>query len=306
MRREFYRRPCQIPMGRKVMKRRIEYVAPFEGTIEDILKYYGISSSICTSLRKSLGLVCAVADCKETPIRLVDMLSKGESFCIYLVDENIAPIPKLDIPINIVYEDEDLAVVDKPSALAVIPVKAHYGRCLANALANLWGDFVYRPVNRLDRDTSGLMIVAKNQLAHSKLTAEHIHRQYVALCSGVFDGEKSGEINLPIKRVGESMRRQVDSSGVEAITQYEILEQYKEYFSAKFVLKTGRTHQIRVHTSHLGYPLCCDKLYNPNPMPIVCPNGKILDRQALHSCSLEFLHPISGRAMTFSSKADFL
>lgn len=286
--------------------RRLEYIAPFDGTAEDILKYYGVSSSICTSLRKSLGLVCKISDGEEIPIRLVDTLSQGESFCIYLADENITPIPKYDFPINIVYEDEDLAVVDKPAGIAVIPVKSHYGKCLANALANVWGDFVYRPVNRLDRDTSGLMIVAKNQLAHGKLTAEHIDREYVALCSGVFAGEKSGEIKLPIKRVGDSMRRRVDMSGAEAITQYEVLEQYQEYFSARFALKTGRTHQIRVHSSHLGYPLCCDKLYNANPKPITCPNGRVLDRQALHSCKLEFVHPISGKTMTFSSKAEFL
>ena len=150
------------------------------------------------------------------------------------------------------------------------------------------------------------MIVAKNQLAHSMLSAEHIHREYVALCSGVFIGEKSGEIDLPIKRVGEGLRRQVVPSGDNALTQYRIMEQYSDYFSAKFVLKTGRTHQIRVHISHLGYPLCCDKLYNPNSKPIVCPNGKRLDRQALHSCALEFVHPISGKSMTFSSKAEFL
>ena len=287
-------------------KRRIEYLAPFGGTVEDILKYKGVSSSICVSLRKSLGLVCAIENGREIPIRLVDNLSAGESFCIYLVDEDIAPIPKYDIPINIVYEDEDVAVIDKTAGLAVIPVKAHYGKCLANALANIWGDFVYRPVNRLDRDTSGLMIVAKNQLAHSRLSVEHIHREYVALCSGVFSGEKSGEINLPIKRIGDGMRRGVDESGDEAITHYEILEQYKDYFSAKFVLKTGRTHQIRVHISHMGYPLCCDKLYNPNPQSIICPNSRCLDRQALHSCKLEFIHPISGKAMEFSSKAEFL
>ena len=275
-------------------ERRIEYVAPFDGAVEEILKYYGVSSSICVSLRKSLGLVRKLVGGEEKPIRLVDILLKGESIRIYLVDENVTPIPKYDIPINIVYEDEDIAVIDKTAGLAVIPVKAHYGKCLANALANIWGDFVYRPVNRLDRDTSGLMIVAKNQLAHSKLALKRIHRQYVALCSGTFEGEKSGEINLPIKRVGNSMRRGVDASGDEAITRYEILKQYQDYFSAKFVLETGRTHQIRVHISHLGYPLCCDKLYNPNPQNIICPNGKLLDRQALHSCKLEFIHPISG------------
>ncbi|MDE6211122.1 MAG: RluA family pseudouridine synthase [Clostridia bacterium] len=288
------------------MKRRIEYVASFDGVAEDILKSKGVSSSICTALRKSLGLVCLIKGSEEIPIRLIDRLSQSERFCIYLIDECVKPIPKLDIPVNIVYEDDDFAVIDKQAGIAVIPVRGHYGKSLANALANIWGDFVYRPVNRLDRDTSGLMIVAKNQLAHSALTAEHIYREYVALCSGVFVGEKSGEINLPIKRSIEGLRRQVDPSGDKAVTCYEMLEQYKDYFSAKFILKTGRTHQIRVHSSYMGYPLCCDKLYNPNPQNIICPNGKILDRQALHSCQLEFVHPISGEKLKFLSQAEFL
>ena len=159
------------------MKRRIEYVAAFDGKAEDILKSKGISTSICTALRKSLGLVCRIADGGEIPIRLIDELSQGERFCIYLVDECVKPIPKSDIAVNIVYEDEDIAVIDKQAGIAVIPVRGHYGKSLANALANIWGDFIYRPVNRLDRDTSGLMIVAKNQLAHSALTTEHIHRE---------------------------------------------------------------------------------------------------------------------------------
>ncbi len=288
------------------MKRRIEYVAAFDGKAEDILKSKGISTSICTALRKSLGLVCRIADGGEIPIRLIDELSQGEHFCIYLVDECVKPIPKSDIAVNIVYEDEDIAVIDKQAGIAVIPVRGHYGKSLANALANIWGDFIYRPVNRLDRDTSGLMIVAKNQLAHSALTMKHIYREYVALCSGIYVGEMSGEINLPIKRVGEDICRKVDPSGDEAITKFEILDQYSDYFSARFVLGTGRTHQIRVHSSYMGYPLCCDKLYNPNPHKIICPNGKILDRQALHSCRLEFVHPISGEKLKFLSQAEFL
>ncbi len=288
------------------MKRRIEYVAAFDGKAENILKSKGISTSICTALRKSLGLVCRIADGGEIPIRLIDELSQGERFCIYLVDECVKPIPKSDIAVNIVYEDEDIAVIDKQAGIAVIPVRGHYGKSLANALANIWGDFIYRPVNRLDRDTSGLMIVAKNQLAHSALTMKHIYREYVALCSGIYVGEMSGEINLPIKRVGEDICRKVDPSGDEAITKFEILDQYSDYFSARFVLGTGRTHQIRVHSSYMGYPLCCDKLYNPNPHKIICPNGKILDRQALHSCRLEFVHPISGEKLKFLSQAEFL
>lgn len=286
--------------------RRLTYVADFDGQIADILQYHGISSSICTSLRKRMGLVCRIADGEEIPIRLTERINSGESFCIYLTDGDVKEIPKWDVPVKIVYEDEDIAVIDKDAGMAVIPVKGFYGRSLANALANIWGDFVYRPVNRLDRDTSGLMIVAKNQLAHSTLAKEHIYRQYVGLCQGVFAGEKKGVLDMPIKRIDGGMKRCVCEGGEKAVTHYEFLRQYDGYFSAKFILETGRTHQIRVHASHIGYPLCCDKLYNPTPHPIICSNGITLDRQALHSCALEFNHPINQKKMVFASKAEFL
>lgn len=286
------------------MKRRLQYVAPFDGEAADILKRLGVSSSVIKSLRKSLGLVCKIAD-GEVPVRLNDRLKKGERFCIYLIDKDVKPISKIDVKVNIVYEDEDLAVIDKQSGIAVMPAKGHYGRCLSNALANIWGDFVYRPVNRLDRDTSGLMIVAKNQLAHSALTGR-IQRKYVALCSGVFEGDKKGVIDLPLKQSPDGFRRRVDESGARAVTEYEILNQYERYFSVRFLLRTGRTHQIRAHASHLGYPICCDKLYNHNPEEITCPNGKILNRQALHSYYIEFIHPMTAKEMSFTSQAEFL
>ena len=290
----------------KVKGRKLTYIADFDGQVADILEGRGISSSICTALRKEMGLVCKISGGEEIPIRLTERLSSGESFCIYLVDSDVKEIPKWDVPIDIVYQDEDIAVIDKKAGMAVIPVKGFYRRSLANALANIWGDFVYRPVNRLDRDTSGLMIVAKNQLAHSMLAKGHIHRQYVGLCQGVFAGERTGVLDMPIKRIDGGMKRCVGEGGERAVTSYEIMTQYEGYFSARFILQTGRTHQIRVHMSHIGYPLCCDKLYNPTPQLIICPNGITLDRQALHSCKLEFTHPISGKDMSFISKSEFL
>ncbi|MDE5991104.1 MAG: RluA family pseudouridine synthase [Clostridia bacterium] len=286
--------------------RRLEYVARLDGSIDAVLSDMGISSTIRVGLRKEFGLICKLRDGIEVPVKIVDCINKGEKFCIYLKDTDIKPIPKWEHNVNIVYEDEDIAVIDKSAGVAVIPTKKHYGRSLVNALANIWGDFVYRPVNRLDRDTSGLMIVAKNQLAHSNLSAEHIRREYIALCEGTFEEKKKGTVDAPIKRVGSGMKREVAPDGDRAVTHYEAIKQYGEYFSARFVLETGRTHQIRVHSAHLGHPLCCDKLYNAFARSIICPNNTVLDRQALHSYKLSFIHPIDGREMEFVSEPPFL
>lgn len=287
--------------------RRIVFCAPFEGSADDALKYYGISSSIRTSLRKREGLVARLFENGETPVRLVDVLQEGEAFCIYLEDSDVPHIPVCDRDVNIVYEDEDLAVVDKPYSLAVIAVKNHYGRSLPNCLAKKWGDFVYRPVNRLDRDTSGLMIVAKNALAHSRLSGK-TSRSYLALCQGVFEGEKQGVIDAPIARRSDGMMRYVCAKGEgdEAVTKYRFIRQYDGYFLAEFVPVTGRTHQIRVHSASIGHPLMCDRLYNPRCATLELPDGRTLDRQALHSFRLKFTHPLTGQVMRLASLPDFL
>lgn len=293
-------------MERGILKRRLEYVACFDGEVADVLSGLGVSTAVCTSLRKQLGLVCKIVDGEEVAIRLNQRLDSGDRFCIYLTDLDVKEVPKWDMPVDIVYEDEDIAVIDKRAGMAVIPVKGHFGRSLANALANIWGDFVYRPVNRLDRDTSGLMIVAKNQLAHCVLAQEHIDREYVGLCSGTYCGDSAGVWDYPIDRLDGGFKRYICDSGKRAVTHYKFVRQYDGYFCAKFVLETGRTHQIRVHTAYIGHPLCCDRLYNPDPSAVICPNGFKLDRQALHSCRITFRHPIDGREMTFFSQAEFL
>lgn len=295
-------------MERGIVKsRRIVFTAPFDGRADDVLKYLGVSTSIRTDLRKRKGLVAKIGGNTETPLILVDELKKGEEFCIYLEDTTVPEVPVYDMDINIVYEDEDLAVADKPASLAVIPVKNHYGRSLANCLAKRWGNFVYRPVNRLDRDTSGLMIVAKNSLAHSKLSGK-TERRYLALCQGIFSGEKEGVIDAPIARAEDGMKRYVcqRGKGDEAVTRYKFLRQYDGYFLAQFLPVTGRTHQIRVHTASMGYPLVCDRLYNPDCKALTLWDGRLLDRQALHSYYLEFTHPVSGERLNFLSAPDFL
>ena len=237
-------------------------------------------------------------------IRTIDKLVVGEKYVITLIDEIKRDIPPYDFPIDIVYEDDDVAVINKPYSLAVLSTNLHYAKSLENVLKTKWGNFVYRPVTRLDKDTSGLMIVAKNSLSHSLLATQNVTKKYVALVEGKMDGE--GTINAPIyKPESGSMKRIVDERGKQAITLYKSLKVYDEYSLVEFTLKTGRTHQIRVHSAYIGHPLCCDFLYNPNPKEIITPNGKTLTRQALHSKYLKFTHPITKLVMEFSVKADF-
>lgn len=279
----------------------LTFTAKITASVEENLRLEGFSSVIITGLRKELGLIKRE---NGENIRTIDKLVVGEKYVITLIDEIKRDIPPYDFPIDIVYEDDDVAVINKPYSLAVLSTNLHYAKSLENVLKTKWGNFVYRPVTRLDKDTSGLMIVAKNSLSHSLLATQNVTKKYVALVEGKMDDE--GTINTPIyKPETGSMKRIVDKRGKQAITLYKSLEVYDEYSLVEFTLKTGRTHQIRVHSAYIGHPLCCDFLYNPNPKEIITPNGKTLTRQALHSKYLKFTHPITKVDMEFSVKADF-
>lgn len=279
----------------------LTFTAKITASVEENLRLEGFSSVIITGLRKELGLIKRE---NGENIRTIDKLVVGEKYVITLIDEIKRDIPPYDFPIDIVYEDDDVAVINKPYSLAVLSTNLHYAKSLENVLKTKWGNFVYRPVTRLDKDTSGLMIVAKNSLSHSLLATQNVTKKYVALVEGKMDGECT--INAPIyKPESGSMKRIVDERGKQAITLYKSLKVYDEYSLVEFTLKTGRTHQIRVHSAYIGHPLCCDFLYNPNPKEIITPNGKTLTRQALHSKYLKFTHPITKLVMEFSVKADF-
>ena len=281
--------------------RLINISAIFDGTIEENLREQNYSSSLCSRLRKKMGLI----QVNSVPKRIVDKVKENDVISIVLEDQEIKHIDPINISINIIYEDEDLAVINKQAGLAVINTRRHYGESLENALANLWGDFVYRPVNRLDKDTSGLMIIAKNQLAHSVLNDAHIEKKYLALVEGLLDGE--GDIIAPIDRESDSIiKRCVRETGKYAETHYRVIKQYSTYTLVELTLKTGRTHQIRVHMAHIGHPLLADGIYNGGKSTAVLDNGYILNRQALHAYYLKFEHPIMKKEIELSSKPDFI
>ncbi len=230
-------------------------------------------------------------------------LKEGDHLEIRIIEEESSEqIVSAELPLDIVYEDEDLLIINKPADMPIHPSINNYDNTLANAL--MWyyrqkGEtFVYRCINRLDRDTTGLLIVAKNMLSGGILSdmskKREIHREYLAIAEGEVPQE--GVIDAPIARKEESMiERCVDfEKGDRAVTHYWRLDYRNGYSLVRLKLETGRTHQIRVHMKHIGHPLTGDYLYNPD--------YRILDHQALHSWKLAFRHPVTGEQMQF--KAD--
>lgn len=213
--------------------------------------------------------------------------------------ENIVPVKG---PVNLVYEDLDIAIVNKGRNTPVHPSLGHYDDSLANFMTYYYLEqgqqFVFRAVNRLDSNTSGLMIVAKNSHAHKQLSQQimqkSLKRVYQALVMGA-PQPPQGVICAPIKRKAErELLRIVADDGLPAVTHYETLEQYGNYTLVELRLETGRTHQIRVHMAHIGCPVVGDFLYGTEDVPLI-------DGHALHAKSLTFVHPITGEPMHFDS-----
>lgn len=236
--------------------------------------------------------------------RTNETLAEGDILTIRLLDESSSEhIPAWEHPLDILYEDEDLIVINKEAGLPVHPSQGHYGTTLANALAYHFEQrsepFIFRAVSRLDKDTSGVIVIAKNMLSGailSSMVAERkIHRRYTAIVSG--ETEKSGTVCLPIARKDASViERCVDREhGEYACTHYRRLAYAPEIDCSQLLLQleTGRTHQIRVHMKAIGHPLPGDFLYNPD--------FRLIGRQALHSWHVNFPHPITGEAMKFTA-----
>jgi 23S rRNA pseudouridine1911/1915/1917 synthase len=216
-----------------------------------------------------------------------DILKKGDKLEVILETNETQDIEPEDIPINVVYEDEDLLVVDKPPFMVVHPTKSHPSGTLANGVMNYFRkteqNCIVRLVNRLDRDTSGLVIIAKSQFAHmamaQKLERNLIDKYYITIVEGKMEGQ--GTIDLPIDRPTlDSIKRVVMENGQRAITHYEVLKSGERASCLLVKLETGRTHQIRVHLSHLGHPIIGDTLYGKE--------SEYIKRQALHAYKLKF------------------
>lgn len=209
-----------------------------------------------------------------------------------------------NIPLDIVYEDDDVIVVNKPQGMVVHPAPGHPNHTLVNALlyhsplSTINGEFRPGIVHRIDKDTSGLLMVAKNDLAHRSLAAQlktkTNEREYVALVHGVIKEER-GTIDAPLGRSKKERKKQaVVEDGRHAVTHFKVLERFKHYTLVSCRLETGRTHQIRVHMKYIGHPLAGDPIYGPRKT--LPGNG-----QYLHARLLGFKHPRTGKQMTFTT-----
>lgn len=299
------------------MKRTFTYqITPADAghSIERFLKEQGFSGQNMIDLKKMPEsiLVNGIWEHVTYSLQPLDILE----ICIEEKEASQKVVP-VDIPLDIIYEDDDLLVVNKPADMPVHPSMGNYENTLANAVAWHYASkeipFVFRCINRLDRNTTGLTIIAKHMVSAnilSQMVAERdIHREYLAIVQDKYLPDM-GIIYAPIgRKEGSAIERTVDFiNGDRAITQYQVLGRENGYALAALKLETGRTHQIRVHMKYMKCPLVGDGLYNPKDVSYLSSlaegekDTRILKRQALHSAKLEFSHPITKEPMCFTQK----
>lgn len=293
--------------------RKLIYFTPksFDGKyLRDFLIMQGYSQELLKHIKKTMG------------IDLFHILSAGEEIKIDIIEDEKSDIePNADLKYEIIYEDEDMLVVNKPADMPIHPSQGNHTNTLGNALAAHFTDrnFVYRPITRLDRDTSGVCLIAKNKFSAAifsvNMAKNYIKRSYLGIVKGnvyntlhidnrltSFDhlehlADIEVIVDMPIKRTDDStIERCVAPDGEPAYTKVFALKYFEKYDVSlcKFILLTGRTHQIRVHMKQIGYPIIGDFLYNPD--------YTLIKRQALHSSELILNHPITHEIMRFDAR----
>ena len=269
-------------------------------TVACFLKRQGYSSANLTDLKKMPESILKNGVWEY----MRSLLATGDILTVHIQENESSPnIPPVELPLSIIYEDEDILVVNKPAGMPIHPSLNNYENSLANGLMWYYTEqgkpFIFRCTNRLDRDTSGLTVIAKHLISSSILSsmgARHeIKREYLAIVRGSVT-PPSGTIDAPLARTGSSMiERKVDfKHGERAVTHYKVVEEKNGHSLVSLILETGRTHQIRVHMQYLGFPLVGDYLYNPDM--------EYIHRQALHSWKLSFIHPITKKPMEFTAE----
>ena len=256
-------------------------------------RYCGVSSRLLAKMKRIENGITSNGE----HIRSIDILHSGDIVEIKMPeDENdIEPVYQ---PVEIVYEDDETVVFNKPPFMPVHPVREHQLDTLANYAvyhARSRGEnYSFRAVNRLDRDTSGLVLTAKSSFSMTYLRS-HVCKVYVALCEGELHG--SGTVNAPIRlKEGHTIQREVGEGGVRAVTHYRAIKTMYGHTYVEFRLETGRTHQIRVHMSSIGHSLAGDDMYGGS--------REYFERQCLHCTEIEFMHPVTHKLITIRKDPD--
>lgn len=267
-------------------------------TISDYLKKQVFSHAVIVQLKKIPESILLNGKWEYMSTRLND----GDCLFIHFEEtEGSENIVATNLPLSICYEDEDILVVNKPADMPIHPSMNNYDNTLANAVCHYYQTqgipYTFRCVNRLDRDTTGLTILAKHLISsailNSEVSVRGISREYLAIVKGFTEDE--GTVNAPIgRKEGSTIERQIDVlHGETAITHYKRLAYQDGLSLISLKLETGRTHQIRVHMKSIGHPLIGDFLYNPDFTKI--------NRQALHSYRLRFTHPVTKKPLVFTA-----
>lgn len=283
-----------------MMIREITYIIPAQEScrLSTFLRRKGYSRQNLVEMKKYPD--CAMVN--GDPAHFNVPVRSGDRVVIRIRETHEPTVLPVRLPIKILYEDEDLLIVDKPAGMPTHPSFGNYDNTLANAVT--WHccrqdpGFVFRCSNRLDRDTSGLTVVAKHFVSAgmlSEMGVRHaIRRDYLAIVRGV-PQPSSGTIDKPLgRKPGSILERTIDPDGEQAVTHYHVLETKNGHSLVSLTLETGRTHQIRIHMKSIGYPLIGDYLYNPD--------FEYISRQALHAHRLRFTQPLTGKALDFVSE----
>lgn len=269
-------------------------VASHGRKIESVLqKEMGFSTTLIRRLKRIEGGI--MLNGKQAIV--IERLSCGDELKVTISGKECDNIIPVDLPINVLYEDEDIIAVNKPRSMPTHPSKDHQTDTLANRVVSYLGkDSSFHAITRLDNDTSGVVLIAKNPFAAAVLTEDiknrKINKEYIAAVNGV-PQPLCGKVSAPIKKKGESgIARCISPDGKEAITQYEVDRIFGEFSIVKLYPLTGRTHQLRVHMSYIGTPIYGDSMYGA---------PQLGEKTRLHCHTITFNHPISKRKTTISA-----
>ena len=269
----------------------------YDNVLHVLKEQFLLSDRLITKLKKANKIYL-----NSLPTYTKKSVTVGDTVSVLIdFEEDNSNIVASNIPLNIIYEDDYLLVLNKPANIAIHPSILHFDNSLSNGVKFYFDKLglkkKIRIVNRLDRNTSGIVILAKNEYIQEclikQMKTNEFKKEYLAIAKGILES-KSGTLNFPIARKeGSIIERTVSSDGDSAITHYDVVKEFNNLSLVHIVLETGRTHQIRVHFSHIGHPILGDTLYG-SP-------SELINRQALHSYKLTFIHPVTKKDLILES-----